>query len=378
MNDKKLEPWQKAPVKIVLEAINHARNKNEEDNLIAFLLLDVAAEMLLKTYLGLPKKLTGATTSDDERFNITRKGFHDVVEGVKNSRQGIKAKDLARVEFFHGIRNKLYHQGNGLTVPIAHLTEYIEVLKVLFRQLLKIDLDDYLLGSSMTKEEVVVVAEIKDKVVEALGISRSLKDKLKSSCDLVIEAVSPKLLLPSYIRKFSDLEKKAFSEDRYNLIDGEVHEYKELPSETAARAEIVEWFRELTTPLIFGSKFYGILSRPVEAGEKYHIEALRHTLGVKNLEIEVQMVPNVFSIVYENSFDLERFYYNVVEIVIFHDVYFNRDLDYMIFDIDHLQPPSYDQSEFDLWESRLDSCKVQNKKLISYIERTDEWLSHNA
>lgn len=378
MNNTKLEPWQKAPVKIVLEAINHAKNENEEDNLIAFLLLDVAAEMLLKTYLGLPKKLTGATTSDNERFNITRKGFHDVVEGVKNSRQGIKAKDLARVEFFHGIRNKLYHQGNGLTIPIAHLSEYVEVLKILFRQLLKIDLDDYLLGSSMTKEEVVVIAEIKDKVIEALKISRSLKDKLKSSCDLVIEAVSPKLLLPSYIRKFSDLERKALSEDRYNLVDGEVHEYKELPSDTAARAEIVEWFRELTTPYIFDSKFYEILSKPIEAGEKYHIEALRHTLGVKNLEIEVQMVPNIFSVVYGNSFDLERFYYNIVEIVIFNNVYLNRDLDYMVFDIKQLQPPFYDQSEFDIWKSRLDSCKVQNEKLNSYIERTDEWLSHNA
>ncbi|MEH6458223.1 MAG: hypothetical protein V7749_17980 [Cocleimonas sp.] len=378
MNNTKLEPWQKAPVKIVVEAISHAKNNNEEDNLIAFLLLDVAAEMLLKTYLGLPKKLTGATTSDDERFSITRKGFHDVVEGVKNSRQGIKDKDLARVEFFHGIRNKLYHQGNGLTVPVAHLTEYIEVLKVLFRQLLKIDLDDYFLGSSMTKEEVMAIAEIKVEVVEALGVSRNLKEKLRSYCELIIEAISPKLLLPSYIRKFSDLEKKAFSEDRCNLIDGEVHEYKVLPRETAARTEIAGWFRELTIPLISDSKFYEILFRSVEAGEKYHIEALRHTLGVKNLEVEVQMVPNIFSVIYEDSFDLERFYYNIVDIIIFNNAYLNRDLDYMIFDIKHLQPPFYDQSEFDLWKSRLDSCKVQNEKLHSYIERTDGWLSHNA
>ncbi|MGK0235383.1 MAG: hypothetical protein ACI9EK_001919 [Psychroserpens sp.] len=378
MNNKKLEPWQKAPLKIIIEAINHSKKKNEEDNLIAFLLLDVGAEMLLKTYLGLPKKVTGATTTDDERFVITRKGFHDVIEGVKNSRQDIKDKDLARIEFFHGIRNKLYHQGNGLAVPIAHLVDYTEVLKTLFKQLLKIDLDEYLSGSRMTKDEVMLIAEIKDKVSETLKTSLILKGKLDSSCNLVIEAISPALLLPSYIHKFSELIEKAFSEDNYTLIGDEVHSSKELPRETAARAEIAKWFQKLTAPLISDSIFYDALHRPVKTGKTYHIEALSRTMGIKKVEFEIQMVPSIFSVIYDNYFDLKIFYYNIVEIIIFEDIYFNSELDFMVFDTKELQPPFHDQSDLEFWKSRLNSCEIQNQKLNSYIERTNKWLSHRS
>jgi hypothetical protein len=299
-----------------------------------------------------------------------------VVEGVKNSRQDIKDKDLARVEFFHGIRNKLYHQGNGLTVPVAHLVEYIEVLKILFNQLLKIDLDEYLSGSRMTKEEVMLIAEIKDNVSETLKTSRTLKEKLESLCDLVIEAVSPALLLPSYTRKFSKLLEKAFSEDNFTLIGDEVHSYKELPRETAKRAKIAEWFQELTTPLIAGSKYGDVLSKPVETGKKHQIEAFSRVLGIKKVEVELQMVPSIFSVIYENYFDLKSFYYNIVEIIIFDDVYFNSELDFMVFDTKGLQPQFQDQTDLELWKSRLNSCEIQNQKLNSFIERTENWLSH--
>ncbi|MGP1722500.1 hypothetical protein [Shewanella frigidimarina] len=378
MNNKKLEPWQKAPVKIIIEAINHAKKQNEDDNLIAFLLLDVGAEMLLKTYLSLPKKVIGAITSDDERFNITRKGFHDVIEGVKNSRQGIKNTDLARIEFFHGIRNKLYHQGNGLTVPLTHLVEYIEVLKTLFKQLLKIDLDEYFSDSRMTKEEIMRVVKIKEKVSEALKTSLILKENLKFTCNLVIEAISPALLLPSYTRKFSVLTEKAFSEDNFTLVDGEVQSYKALPRETAARAEIAEWFQELITPLISDSKYYDVLSKPVGTGQKHHIEAISQTLGIRKLNIEIQKVPNILSVIYDSYFDLQSLYFNIVDIIIFDDIYFIRELDYMAFDIKELLPQFHDESDIEFWQSRLNSCDDQNKKLENFIQRIENWLTHNA
>ena len=217
MNKKNLEAWQKAPVKIVSEAIQHTNKQNEEDNLIAFLLLDVGTEMLLKTYLGLPKKITGSITSEDERYSIIRKGFHDVIEGVKNSRQGISAKDLARVEFFHGIRNKLYHQGNGLTVQRVHLEEYISVIKTLFKQLLKVDLDVQLSNSSLTKEEAERISLIKADIHESLKLTRIKRKDLELCCNLVVETVAPKLLLPSFIRNFTNFRKEAFSEDDYIL-----------------------------------------------------------------------------------------------------------------------------------------------------------------
>ncbi|WP_025566116.1 hypothetical protein [Psychromonas sp. SP041] len=369
-----LEAWQKAPVKIVLEAIKHSKNKNEEDNLIAFLLLDVGAEMLFKTYLGLPKKITGAITSEDERYNITRKGFHDVVEGVKNSRQGISVKDLARVEFFHGIRNKLYHQGNGLAVHSSHLLEYIDVLKILFKQLLKVELDDFISSSRLSKDQVVYIAKIKKEVSESLEKSRSLKNKLELLSELVIEAISPALLLPSYKRKFSALSEKAFSQENFTLIGEEVHSYKCLPVETDKRADIVEWFKDITKPLLIGSKYYDVLYKSTQAGEHHHIRALGNTLGIKTVEVERQIVPNIFGFIYNDFFDLKSYYKHIVEIVIFQDVYFNNQLNFMVFENDDIHPQFHDQSDIEYWDSTLKSCHTQNQKLNDFINIIDNWL----
>jgi hypothetical protein len=248
MSKKNLEAWQKAPVKIVSEAVHHASKKSEEDNLIAFLLLDVGAEMLLKTYLGLPKKITGSTTSEDERYSIIRKGFHDVVEGVKNSRQGISLKDLARVEFFHGIRNKLYHQGNGITVQRVHLEEYISVIKVLFKQLLKVDLDEQLSNTSLTKEQAERISQIKEDVNNSLSLTKTKGKELELTCELIVEEVAPNFLLPSFVKKFKSLRERAFSEENYTLEGDNFIAYKKLPNDTEKRMEIVSWFEELITP----------------------------------------------------------------------------------------------------------------------------------
>lgn len=375
MNNQKLEPWQKAPVKIVSEGINLAKKHNEEDSLIAFLLLDVAAEMLLKTYLGLPKKVTGAITSEDERFAITRKGFHDIVEGVKNSRQGISVKDLARVEFFHGVRNKLYHQGNGLTVKRDHLEEYIEVLKVLFIQLLKINLNDLLSNSKMTKEQAEYIVGIKEKIATELKDSRMIKSKLDSLCDLVIEVVSPRLLLPTYTREFAKLVDQAFSVDSFTMVGDELIPTTELPRETDKLTEIVECFKALTTPVVLNSKYYNALYKNIEAGNKHNIEALGNTLGIKNFNVERQMIPSVFSVIFDELFDLKSFYYNVVEIVIFNDVYFRSEVGSMIFEIEKLYPPYNYNYDLEYWESTLNSCKFQNQKLSMFVSRVDKWLS---
>jgi len=374
MNNK-LEAWHKAPVKIVLEAIKHANNKNEEEHLIAFLLLDVGAEMLFKTYLGLPKKITGATTSEDERFNITRKGFHDVVEGVKNSRQGISVKDLARVEFFHGIRNKLYHQGNGLAVPSSHLVEYISVLKILFKQLINVELDDLI--SPLSKEQVVHIAKVKKEVSDTLENSRILKRKLELLCESVIEAISPALLLPSYTRQFSALREKAFSEDNYSVVGEEVFSYKCLPTETDKRAEIVEWFKSITKPLIINSKYYDVLYKSTQAGERHHIRELGNRLGIKTVEIERQIVPNIFSFIYNDVFDLKVYYQHIVEIVIFQDIYFISQLDFMFFENKDIHPQFHDQSDTDYWDSTLKSCQAQNQTLSDFINKIDNWLIDN-
>jgi len=375
MNSDNLESWQKTPVKIVLEAINHANKQNEEDNVIAFLLLDVGAETLLKTYLSLPAKITGTNTPEKERFLITREGFHTVIQGVKDSRQGISGRDLDRVQFFHSIRNKLYHEGNGLTVARGHLDEYIKVIKLLFKQLLKVNFEDLLSDSSNTKEQVILISAMKNKVFGDIKKSQTLKRKLDSLCELAIEAICPGLLMPSYSRKFSNLINKAFSENSGTMIDDEYHDFKCLPNETSKRVQIVKSFEDITEPLIINSKYYNKLNESIEAGEVHHINNVTNIVGVKSIEIERQTVQSVYSIVYQSYFDLKELFNNIIDIVVFQDLNFRFELDWIWFKNSDIYPCFGGETEEQYWESTANTSGGHVEKLTYFIETIEKWLS---
>ncbi|WP_166421024.1 hypothetical protein [Pseudoalteromonas sp. Z1A8] len=376
MDRKKLDAWQKAPVKIVSEAIYHAEKQNEEDNLISFLLLDVGAEMLLKTYLRLPKHITGSITPEDERYNIIRKGFHGVIEGVKNSRQGISAKELARVEFFHGLRNKLYHQGNGLTVQRSHLDEYIAIIKSLFKQLLKVDIDEQLSSTTLTKDEAERIAELREEIDSLLESSQTKSDTLKTLCSLIVEKIASQLLLPSFAREFEVLRDRAYSEEGFSISKGEVTSYKTLPNDTSMRMEILSWFEELIMPIIKTSPYFETLQKKIKVGNKLHIDSLSSHLGIKNVDVVRHEVPVILSIIFDDFFNLDDFYFNIVEIIVFGDIDFQWQWNFMCFTLKDIYPMQHNETELEYWVSTLDTCNSQNRKLDDFIKQANYWLEN--
>ncbi|WP_024598466.1 hypothetical protein [Pseudoalteromonas sp. TAE56] len=378
MDRKKLDAWQKAPVKIVSEAIYHAEKQNEEDNLISFLLLDVGAEMLFKTYLGLPKHITGSITLEDERYNIIRKGFHGVIEGVKNSRQGISAKELARVEFFHGLRNKLYHQGNGLTVQRSHLDEYIAIIKSLFKQLLKVDIDEQLSSTTLTKDEAERIAELREEIDSLLELSQTKSNTLKTLCSLIVEKIASQLLLPSFAREFEVLRDRAYSEEGFSISKGEVTSYKTLPNDTSMRMEILGWFEELIMPIIKTSPYFETLQKKVKVGNKLHIDSLSSHLGIKNVEVVRHEVPVILSIIFDDFFNLDDFYFNIVEIIVFGDIDFQWQWNFMCFTLKDIYPMQHNETELEYWVSTLDTCNSQNRKLDGFIKQANYWLENGC
>ena len=79
-------------------------------------MLDVGIETLFKTYLTLPDRVTGAQGNFAERKKAAEGNFHDLVAGVeKAASTQIQDCNLSHVQYFHDLRNKLYHQGNGIT-----------------------------------------------------------------------------------------------------------------------------------------------------------------------------------------------------------------------------------------------------------------------
>lgn len=67
--------------------------------------------------------------------------------------QKLTGIDLGQVEWYHRLRNELYHQGNGLTVERVKVDVYAELAKLLFKNLFGTD----------------VVVDEEDQQMEMLG-----------------------------------------------------------------------------------------------------------------------------------------------------------------------------------------------------------------
>jgi hypothetical protein len=97
--------------------------------------IDNAVELMIRTYLGLPKRITG--------IEITRKQLADIGESFPSlldaletfAAQKAVGVDLGSVEWHHRLRNQLYHQGNGLTIERSKVELYAAIANQLFENL---------------------------------------------------------------------------------------------------------------------------------------------------------------------------------------------------------------------------------------------------
>jgi hypothetical protein len=63
------------------------------------------------------------------------------VQAEMNSKN-ISGIDLEKVSYFHGVRNKLYHQGDGVKPTTENLQQYAELAKIIAENLLRVDIVD--------------------------------------------------------------------------------------------------------------------------------------------------------------------------------------------------------------------------------------------
>lgn len=134
-------PWQVTPSNLIAYGIEHSKKQDEFSRQIALLLLDVGIETLFKVYLLLGEDITHAKT----KFNIRKKAasgnFYQLVEGVKESiSTDIEEGDFSKIMYFHSVRNKVYHQGDGVIPAKVNVKEYADLSEMLLRELLGVNL----------------------------------------------------------------------------------------------------------------------------------------------------------------------------------------------------------------------------------------------
>ena len=102
--------------------------------------IDNAVELTLKTYLGLPRRVTGINLGR-KRFQEISESFPSLLDAIEqHGSSKIPSIDLGEIEWYHRLRNELYHQGNGLTVEKQKVEMYAQLAKQLFESLFEIEL----------------------------------------------------------------------------------------------------------------------------------------------------------------------------------------------------------------------------------------------
>jgi hypothetical protein len=136
-------PWATGPGEILRHGLDLLRRDSDTNRRLAMISIDNAVELMIKTYLGLPKRISGLTISRKEYQEIAE-SFPALIDALeKYAADKLDGVDLGAIEWYHRIRNELYHQGNGLTVERDKVEVYSELANVLFRNLFGFDLVDH-------------------------------------------------------------------------------------------------------------------------------------------------------------------------------------------------------------------------------------------
>ncbi len=126
-------PWTSGPRELLEHAKDHLAKGTDVDNRFAMISVDNAVELMLKTYLRLPSGVTGLLLTRKQREEHT-KDFPSALTAVKKLVGApVSAVPLAEVEWFHQIRNQLYHEGNAITVEADKVRLYLQHAELLMR-----------------------------------------------------------------------------------------------------------------------------------------------------------------------------------------------------------------------------------------------------
>lgn len=197
------------------------------DRRLAFLILDVGVETLIKTVLSLPESVSGAKTSMTARNNAIQGNFHGLIQGLREALPVQAEKyDLNHVQFYHNIRNTLYHEGTTVaTVRDDQLRGYTALAVEMLREFLKVDLSESMvLGIKETKLQINYddLVESAWKFAKSSGqlISTFAKAASSDVNDPVVDSVETELASGRYrLERLSSQAIRIFSLDNGNLVD---------------------------------------------------------------------------------------------------------------------------------------------------------------
>jgi hypothetical protein len=146
-----MKPWTEGPLELLMHGADHLRLNTDFDNRIAMISIDNAIELMIKTYLSLPRRVTGISGLSRNRRDEAFRSFPSLLDALEEfALDKIVGIELSDIEWYHRLRNQLYHDGNGITVENTRVHAYCEIARILFANLFGDSIEEVSPDSSLS------------------------------------------------------------------------------------------------------------------------------------------------------------------------------------------------------------------------------------
>lgn len=227
------QPWASGPAEILRHGLELLKKDSDSYRRLAILSIDNAVELMIKTYLGLPQRVTGLKIPRNE-YQDFAESFPKLLDALeRHAGSKLNGINLGEVEWYHRLRNQLYHQGNGLTVERDKVQVYAELANVLFTNLF-----GFRLIASGTDESGALgdfmAAWLKlEKLITVAASVLKVEAPSKQSPIQLVRALSA----AGFFTKQEQAEIDSFRRTRNGVVHGEIGVKQALDSEMIGRLE---------------------------------------------------------------------------------------------------------------------------------------------
>ena len=129
------KPWVSGALELLEHAHSHIEGNSAFDKRMAFISIDNCVEVSIRSFLALPSSKSGIAVSRAE-LNAISRSFPKLLELlVTRAPDRFSGLDTVDIEYYHRIRNTLYHEGTGLSVDEQHLLAYRGIAEILIQNL---------------------------------------------------------------------------------------------------------------------------------------------------------------------------------------------------------------------------------------------------
>jgi hypothetical protein len=195
--------WASGAIELLRHADSHIDLDSAFDRRIAFISIDNSVETSIRTFLSLPTSKSGINVSRKD-VDLVENNFPGLLGLLwRHAAHRLTGIDEADIEHYHRIRNKLYHDGTGLSVDVQYLQAYRQIAALLLQNLFGILLPER--ESSPTLDRLIALWNQIQKAIASKLERAGIEHKHASHSQFWLMAMESGLLTADDVEKLKSL-----------------------------------------------------------------------------------------------------------------------------------------------------------------------------